>query len=71
MLQCGCRASPCGHVPPACRCWWLAGGLTRGLLVVSVQCRFSHSWVRSVLSLFSSVFVDFLAVGCLIATVGW
>ncbi len=47
---------------------WLAG--KHGRLFI-VCCRFSHSWGRSIIFVLSSVFVDFLAVGCLVATIGW
>lgn len=37
----------------------------------TLLCRFSHSFGRSVLTVVSAVAVDFLAIGAVIATVGW
>lgn len=41
------------------------------LRFLPMLCRFSHSFGRSVLTVVSAVAVDFLAIGAVIATLGW
>lgn len=36
-----------------------------------MQCRFGHGFGRSLLTILSAVFIDFLGFGCAIATAGW